>query len=525
MWQSKDSGEGKWKHVPCYKVSAIQDFVVQSTDVLYAIDTAGCSTSTNAGASWSTKKALDGQEGYMITLAPNNDILVGCKNYVVFSKDGGETFKSTKSPGSGYVSVVADKDYATNNTIYFGVGSAVKRGKADDSSTPSTRGIERPDGTGVGDGQTVKGMAQFESVIYVLTSNSTDSELWRALDLLNAATTDLALWSFRDSTAELGQTLNGPQPLKISPTYKSNEPKLWAIDADNSLYSLNDPIVLTGPTLGAPADLEVIPVNPITGRAYNITFTWTRYHSTRITKMDIQIATDAAFNAVVFSGTATGIDNDDVARVIGPTTSPLSTDFMPNRTYYWRIRVAQDSPMLSPWSDARSFTVESELPFTITGPEAGAVGVPITPTMTWSEHPGALGYEVAIAEDETFSVLDISHSATHTFYQVEEELKYSTTYYWRVRAITKEAYTVGKTVYPAEGSDWVNGVFTTMAEPVEPPPPGDIIVEPPEVVVPPPEVIVQPAQIPDYLLWTIIGIGVVLVIALIVLIVRTRRVV
>ena len=70
-----------------------------------------------------------------------------------------------------------------------------------------------------------------------------------------------------------------------------------------------------------------------------------------------------------------------------------------------------------------------------------------------------------------------------------------------------------------------------MAEPEEeeppiiieeqPAPPAPVIT--PEVIVNiPPEETVQ--VIPDYLLWVIVGVGAVLVIAVIVLIVRTRRV-
>jgi hypothetical protein len=57
------------------------------------------------------------------------------------------------------------------------------------------------------------------------------------------------------------------------------------------------------------------------------------------------------------------------------------------------------------------------------------------------------------------------------------------------------------------------------------PGPAEITVETPDVTVKSGEVKVDVAPIvPDYLLWTIVGIGALLIIALIVLIVRTRRV-
>ena len=82
-------------------------------------------------------------------------------------------------------------------------------------------------------------------------------------------------------------------------------------------------------------------------------------------------------------------------------------------------------------------------------------------------------------------------------------------------------------VRPTPEGAWANGVFTTMAKPVAPTPP--VVVQPPAAPAPPevvtievPTVVQQP--IPSMLLWVVVIIGAVLVIALIILIVRTRRI-
>jgi hypothetical protein len=185
---------------------------------------------------------------------------------------------------------------------------------------------------------------------------------------------------------------------------------------------------------------------------------------------------------------------------------------IPGRTYYWRVRVA--SPLLSPWSSARTFTMaevpEAEVPFEVLSPASGAMDVPIQPAFVWAEVPGATSYEIVVSEDKTFAIIDWSHTSDQAFYQGDEMLAYSTTYYWRVRAA---------------GGEWTYGVFTTEAEPEEPAKPPEpiekVIVEkgPPEVV----EVEIPTPTIPEYLLWTIVGVGAVLFIVLIVLIFRTRR--
>jgi hypothetical protein len=187
------------------------------------------------------------------------------------------------------------------------------------------------------------------------------------------------------------------------------------------------------------------------------------------------------------------------------------------------------------------------LPFAVVTPTTAAIGVSpaivtpafgadsasVTPTFTWSAVAGATEYQMVLALEPEFLVPEESATSAVNGYVLPEPLEYSTTYYWRVRAVI---------VYEVEGeevteqSGWTMGMFTTMAEPAPPPEEGDIIVEQPDapditIEAPAaPDVTVEIAPdevvqvIPDYLLWVIIGVGAVLVIAVIVLIVRTRRV-
>ncbi|HEY32536.1 MAG TPA: hypothetical protein G4O10_05470 [Dehalococcoidia bacterium] len=105
---------------------------------------------------------------------------------------------------------------------------------------------------------------------------------------------------------------------------------------------------------------------------------------------------------------------------------------------------------------------------------------------------------------------------------IPDTLDYSTTYAWRVRAGRGSGSVLD------EFGPWVSSFFTTEAEPEEAPPPVEIIQsEPPVINIPDwPDTIYQEQTpiIPDYLLWVVVGVGAVLVIAVIVLIVRTRRV-
>jgi hypothetical protein len=129
--------------------------------------------------------------------------------------------------------------------------------------------------------------------------------------------------------------------------------------------------------------------------------------------------------------------------------------------------------------------------------------VQLRPGFSWAPVYGATAYEFILATDSglTQTVAGTPVTVNIPSFQVTTDLSYNTTYFWAVRAIQ-----------PSAGAQSV-GTFTTMSK--EAPP---VVVEP----TPPPIIELPTAETPSYI-WAIIGIGAVLVIAVIVLIVRTRR--
>jgi hypothetical protein len=181
------------------------------------------------------------------------------------------------------------------------------------------------------------------------------------------------------------------------------------------------------------------------------------------------------------------------------------------RTYYWKVAVHEGKPCLSLWSDVWSFTTALSAaqwnPFVGGIPEApynGATNVPLTPTFAWNAADWATGYEFVLAKDSAFTDAVVSKTGANaletTVYECEETLSTSTTYYWKVRAISSTSQ-----------SEWATAVFTTVG----PPPPT------PKPPTPAPEP--EPPTTPAYI-WVIIGIGAALVIVVIILIITTRRV-
>jgi hypothetical protein len=219
-----------------------------------------------------------------------------------------------------------------------------------------------------------------------------------------------------------------------------------------------------------------------------------------------------------------------------PTTYPFTAAFISplasGVTYYWAVRVY--SPVIGPWSIQMTFLTElgptapnapTVLPGDIgtTGP--GGTAVALSPTFNWSAIGYATGYEFQLAKDSAMTNLVVDATGANalpavTAYKLAATLSYSTTYFWKVRGISATSYT-----------DWTNVMaFTTLALPEASAPPV-IITQAPAVTVSIPQatstqiVITQAAEKttnPTYI-WAIIIIGAVLVLAVIVLIVRTRR--
>jgi hypothetical protein len=145
-------------------------------------------------------------------------------------------------------------------------------------------------------------------------------------------------------------------------------------------------------------------------------------------------------------------------------------------------------------------------------PRAGATGIAVTPGFAWGAVPGATSYNIEVSTVPTFATLVGTKQTTTipAFAWTTPALTNNTTYYWRVIAVTATGT-----------SDPVISVFTTVAAQVTTPP----VTIPTQPVVTPTITVEIPEETTPAYIWAIIGIGALLVIVVIVLIVRTRRVV
>jgi hypothetical protein len=296
------------------------------------------------------------------------------------------------------------------------------------------------------------------------------------------------------------------------------------------LWEYTDCVAKKGPKLILD-DGAIIGCDPASGRNQEVNFRWEQLCIATI--YQLQIAKDKAFTLQVFdTGKPYGVTGQGLmpADVTAPayvffsagngsmpglpttliTQADTSVKFVTpelecGHGYFWRVRVLDEvtrDAVISPWSDARSFTIKAG--FRVTTPYYGpqllapdngcgcACNAPIA--FSWSPFKETIEYQFVLSENADLSSPLVNAAVKTTAYQFTGTAKCNKTYFWRVMA-TKPA-----------PSEW-SAVFSFNTQP-----------EPPKPPAPPPE-----PGTPMWV-WVIIAIGAILVIVTLVLIFKTRRV-
>ena len=201
---------------------------------------------------------------------------------------------------------------------------------------------------------------------------------------------------------------------------------------------------------------------------------------------------------------------------------------------------------LSSFGDGVSFTTPPTTPKAIT-PSIGEGKVSIRPYFQWYPVSNATNYTLVVSASPDFSNPIKTVTTTATAYgwtASDPQLSYSTNYYWKVTANTPAGPSVGNlngfttesAPPPPQPTPTLSVTVTqpvvTLPQPsitvsVPPQPPVTVVVPQPTFSIPVITVVtppVEPPSTPVYI-WIIVAIGAILAIAVIVLIIRTRRVV
>ena len=390
IYYSPDGGETKW-HLR-YCIVYVQDLAVEGAgDVVYVLNAAGeVAKSTNAGFTWGTEVATGLTDGATIISLGVDNLIVGGgpdESSVAYSTDGGATWTEIGPEiPAGAVQVIAD-GLADGNYIYA----------ASDNTADNVTDIHRwqigvsDDWELISEEVTADGVGTFgldlhDGALYAVAADTTNSWMLRTLD----PTADNVAWS---TVPEAGEVFNvSPQALRITAG-----PKLWAIDTEpnlDELWSYTDTLTEVGPTLTAPAIGAETPIHPVTGKAFDVTFIWERL--SKATDYDLKIALDEDFTQVVRTERSLHSTAEEVVFILGPHSAipegvggtDDTLEYMPGTTYYWKVRVAEDGPIYSPWSETRSFTVAAIEP----PPPPVEVVVPPPPEVVVEVPPPVIEY-------------------------------------------------------------------------------------------------------------------------------------
>jgi hypothetical protein len=288
------------------------------------------------------------------------------------------------------------------------------------------------------------------------------------------------------------------------------------------LWAYTDCLAKKGPVLKSPADQFLVGADPVTGRNAQIDLSWEQL--CLAIWYQLQIAKDKDFTLRVnptinWGNGSTGVISAVTGSILlkmdaGNNTSPaawIPPGSLPEAgaIYYWRIRAVKSATTQianSPWSETRSFTVKAgfivNTPYygvQLLSPANGGIGIATKPTQfSWSPWQDATKYEFDLAKDSEFKQMVTTANTTTTAYSYSGALDYSTSYFWRVKALEVNGQNIP--------SDWsATFSFQTEAAPAAP-------------TAPPAE----PAT--PLWVWVIIAIGAILSIVTLILIFKTRRV-
>lgn len=530
IYKSLDGG-ATW--APRAFAANMQDFVVQDANVLYAADL-GLATvrkTDSGGFLWynpvATGLAIFGNTNYSLNLVADDQLTVGGNaGAVAYSADGNTSWAPimaliggggnviTQASGLATGDVIWAASTSGNITVWW-VGLSVVW--VPDIASPL--------------GASYTGLAYENNILYAWDEGSNTLARYLYPLTLGVVAQDRVLFltptTFTSSINSLKST--------------TGSTTLWSYDsviAPEMLYWYTDNLIGSSmaPVPTYPIDDTIIPVNSINGNVAPFNFQWTAPMGGYFFgyTFDIRIYLDAGMTILVAQANGIG-----PAGVLDGGVSTIATSAIgaapgwvpaPGTTYYWRVRVAAGTPLESYYSPLQTFSIEQLVAVVpaLASPVNGSEISSTSPGFSWSPITGATSYRFELATDTAFTAESMVYTCDPASAGVDlpstvVPLDRGQQYFWRVKTLT-----------PNEG-DWsAVGNFIVAELPPETSPPVTITTAPTPTIT---AIISQPADTttvitvppaeekvvnPSYI-WAIIVVGAVLVIAVIILIVRTRR--
>ncbi|GEM_PF-4614385 len=480
--------------------AALRFMSVESSKVLYTAFATNVFKSTNGGSVWSSARPAFVGNIFSVIPAPGGDVLVGgTAGGASISTDGGETFAQLPpglTPTGNYV-VIPDEGYAENGFIYAG------------DITGSNNGIFRLQ---VGVEFLWESIANPNATLDAIVGMGMSNGALYGMGAANGCDRTLAPHLAVGDLVPTWGTMDQPAAPAVN-FFDVAQNKCYASDNTVNLFAYNDYYATSATTISTPASGAVITVDPVTGRASTLPFSWSAVGTGTGLATNYMFAIyekAQGFPGAIMAPTAAMPVPSVPSNAVYPGAAlapDINYTFLGGVEYGIQIMaINQVSTDLigSAWSDPVFISIEASSGV-ITPPHAGPIwtspqggdqGVKPDCALSWAPMSGVTEYELIVATDAalTSPVAGTPVTlATSAFGPVE--LEYDTDYYAAVRA-TAPTSSVQSIV-----------AFRTSISPEELAPP--VIVETPTI---------SPAWI-----WAVVIIGAILVIAVVALIFSTRR--
>jgi len=551
MYKSTDAGDFIW--TPRTSAQLIADFAVQDANTVYVARNGDARVikSTSGGFTWLNTNgvtALNAGTCFSLNLIADDNLIVGgTTGGFAYSTDGATTFTYLGAVAAANAgnALTAAAGLATGDWIFVTTDAAAGAVYAWQIGT-TTGGTFTAGRATAG----VTGLVYSNGVLYALDNGG--NFLYRFLN----PTRTVAVATDALATGAAGGYLVNTMVSNLQLTVSGTTNTLWArnwvagiMPALDTLDTLTDYLTTAAdaPVPVYPINNAIIQINSISGLVNAFTFQWNAPASIAASQVSVPglaynynltIYLDAAGTVPVAGsippgGAALGAAANTATAAVASTyaVNNVFTAFAgsPATTYYWRVRVDAAAPAESQYSAMQTFVVqqlEAIVPI-ISSPANGGEVTTVNPAFSWSPIANATGYRFELATDPDFAniVYTVDPATAGASVPSITNLTRGSQYFWHVKALT-----------PTEG-EWSTTANFIVAELPPPPittPAVTITTAPaPTIIItqtqPPATTTILPAPVveekvvnPSYI-WAIIIVGAVLVIAVIVLIVRTRR--
>ncbi len=477
---SPDEGQS-WQVLSPGVDVAVTDLALASDDVMYILDDTYVRRGSKSGTNWTWQAKIDTylDSGHTIATPLKNPegedeeeedwVIVGDERgrvaYADFSrvpvKFEPPPLERIAVPVIGYMHVIADDKFEQNKIIYAascdlagttGTSGKIYRWRIGEST--DWEELEPPNSA-------FYGLAQRNDVLYGVwnaANPGVDRTIYPRATVPPATNLE---WDDLIEGLPIGVAFTRePSALKIS---SNGDVTLWAIDDEDDkpydwaneegcLWAYADNLAKVGPWTTSPPSDDIIPIDPVSGRANEINFRWRQL--SYVGAYELQLAKDDEFSLRVLCS-----DNITPADSLAPACYFPAGGLVPTpaseiaswgnlecgHIYYWRVRgrrATTGEEIRSPWSATMYFTVKTGLPVVtehlgpiLLKPSNGARCVSSSPAFSWSPVFGSTRYEFVLAKDAALTQVVARAVMPATAYEYDGKLDWNTAYFWQVRAV------------------------------------------------------------------------------------------